>query len=90
MHGESASRRREILARFIAAPPISAAHLWCAPIRGRPERDVRDDCFRGLVAVVLEMGARSIVVESCPQDRQDERIIASLAQVGAIGRVQPL
>jgi len=88
MHSEGASRRQEILARFVAAPPISAAHLWRAPIRGRPERDVRDDCFRGLVAGVLEMGARRIVVESCSQDRQDEQVIgACLAEAGAIGRV---
>jgi hypothetical protein len=88
MHSEGVVRRQQILARFAAAPPITAAHLWRAPIRGRPERDAPDDCFRALVTAVLELDARRIVVESCSQDRQDEQIIgATLAQSGAIGRV---
>ena len=88
MHSEGVARRQQILARFAAAPPITAAHLWRAPIRGRPERDVRDDCFRALVTAVLELDARRIVVESCSQDRQDEQIIgATLARSGAIGMV---
>jgi hypothetical protein len=88
MHSEGASRRHQILARFIAMQPISAAHPWRAPILGRPERHVRDDCFRGLVDGVLGLDARRIVVESCAQDRQDEQVIgASLAHAGAIGRV---
>ena len=62
--------------------------MWRAPIGGRPERAVRDECFQALVPGVLELGARRIVVESCSQDAQDERVIgAGLARVGAIGQV---
>ncbi len=89
MRSEGASRRQQILARFLDARPVSAAHLWRAPIRGHPEREVRDECFRGLVEGVLDLGATRIVVESCAQDRQDEQVIGgSLAAAGAIGRVR--
>jgi hypothetical protein len=58
------------------------------PILGRPERDVRDECFRALVPGVLELGASRIVVESCSQDQLDERVIGSaLAAAGLIGTV---
>lgn len=88
MHSQGSTRRQQILARFLAAPPISAAQLWRAPIRGRPERDSRDDCFRELVEGVLDLGVRRIVVKSCSQDRQDERVIGeSPARAGAIRRV---
>lgn len=88
MHSEGSSRRQALLARFMSDPPIQQAHVWQAPIGGRPERAVRDECFRALVPGVLELGARRIVVESCSQDAQDERVIgAGLARVGAIGRV---
>lgn len=88
MHSEGAVRRAALLARFMNDPPIQQAHVWRARMGGRPERVVRDECFRALVPGVLELGARRIVVESCSQDAQDERVIGGgLAREGAIGRV---
>lgn len=88
MHSEGAARRRSILSQFVGQPPISAAFLWQTPIQGRPEREVRDTCFRSLVAHVAKLDTRRIVVESCSQDRQDERVIGdTLARVGAIRRI---
>lgn len=89
MHNEGARSRQQILNRFMQAPPVSEAHVWRAPISGRAERAVRDVCFRGLVAGVLELGATRIVVESCSQDRQDELVIgSSLARAGSVGTVE--
>jgi hypothetical protein len=46
---------------------------------------VRDECFRSLVAGVLELGTTRIVVESCAQDAKDRAVIGDvLASRGAI------
>ena len=56
---------------------------------GRPERDVRDECLRRLVAGVIELGAIRIVVESCSQDQRDKAVIgACLVAAGVTGRVE--
>lgn len=89
MQSEGAAQKRALLNQFVAAAPVGCAQMWIARLGGRRERDVRDACFRALVAHVVEMGARRIVVESCSQDAQDERVIgASLAAVQALGAVR--
>ena len=89
MHSEGTASRQRILARFMQAPPISAAHLWRLPMHGRSERAARDECFTALIPGVLDLGATRIVVESCSQDRQDKAVIGStLARAGALGRVE--
>ena len=89
LHDEGAASRRRILADFGRSAPIAAAHLWIARIGGRPERAVRDDCFRSLIPGVLEIGATRIVVESCSQDVQDRAVIGeALARRRAVGTVR--
>jgi hypothetical protein len=89
MHDEGAASRRRILAEFRRSEPVAAAHLWIARIGGRPERTVRDECFRDLVPGVLELGATRIVVESCSQDAQDRAVIGdALASRRALGTVR--
>jgi hypothetical protein len=89
MHDEGAASRRRILAEFRRSEPVAAAHLWIARIGGRPERAVRDECFRSLVPGVLELGATRIVVESCAQDARDRAMIGDvLASRGAIATVR--
>lgn len=52
-------------------------------------RAVRDKCFHALGPGCWSLGARRIVVESCSQGAQYERVIgAGLARVGAIGQVR--
>lgn len=89
MHSERAASRRRILAEFARREPIREAHLWIARIDGRPERQVRDACFRRLAQGVAKLGATSIVVDSCAQDAQDQRVIAgALAEIGALSRIR--
>lgn len=89
MHDEGSASRRRILTEFMRNGPIAAAHLWIAPIAGRAERVVRDECFRSLVPGVLELGASRIVVESCSQDAQDRAVIGeALAGRQAVGSVR--
>lgn len=89
MHSEGAASRRRILAEFVRYGPIDSAHLWVAPIAGRPERAVRDECFRNLVPYVVQLGGERLVVESCSQDAQDARVILeALTSRHAIGRLR--
>jgi len=89
MHSEGAAHRRAILAEFCRRPPVDSAHIWLAPLDGRPERAIRDGCFRKLVPGVLGIGASDLLVESCSQDRQDHRVIANaLTRAGALGRTR--
>lgn len=89
MHDEGAASWRRIIAEFRRSEPVAAAHLWIARIGGRPERTVRDECFRNLIPGVLELGATRVVVESCAQDAQDRGVIGdALASRRALGTVR--
>ncbi|MEU8225845.1 hypothetical protein [Kribbella sp. NPDC048915] len=73
MRDENDSRRREILST-LAGLGIQG-HLYRAPVAGRPIRQARDQCLRALVPDLLDLGVARLVIESCSQDRQDERVI---------------
>lgn len=67
-----------------AHPPIRQAHLFTAPLAGRPHRQVRDRLPAAWAVHSAELGARRILVESCAQDKQDlAALTGALAHIGA-------
>lgn len=76
---------RRIVAAFARTPPIRQAHLFTAPIAGRPHRQVRDQLLAALAVHSAELGARRILVESCAQDTPDlAALTGALAHIGAL------
>ena len=91
MHDERPENRRRIVAAFARTPPIRQAHLFTAPIAGRPHRQVRDQLLAALAVHSAELGARRILVESCAQDKQDlAALTGALARVGALETVRAM
>ncbi|MGX4711844.1 hypothetical protein [Rhodococcus ruber] len=63
---------------------IRQAHLFTAPIAGRPHRQVPGRLLAALAVHSAELGARRILVESCAQDAQDlAACTGALAHIGA-------
>ncbi|UOT08475.1 hypothetical protein MPY17_40160 (plasmid) [Rhodococcus opacus] len=89
MHDERPANRARLVKEFMRVCPIDAAHIFIAPIAGRRERAVRDDCLAELARTSAALGANRILVESCSQDRQDFQILTdSLKRVGALQQVR--
>ncbi|WP_416063817.1 hypothetical protein [Rhodococcus indonesiensis] len=72
------------MAAFARTPPIRQAHLFTAPIAGRPHRQVRDRLLAAVAVHSAELGARRILVESCAPDTQDlAALTGALPHIGA-------
>ncbi|GCE40958.1 hypothetical protein Rhow_004601 [Rhodococcus wratislaviensis] len=89
MHDERPANRGRIVKEFMRVCPVDEAHIFIAPIAGRRERAVRDDCLAELARKSAALGANRILVESCSQDRQDFRVLTgSLSAIGALDQVR--
>lgn len=75
---------RRIVAAVARTPPIRQAHLFTAPIAGRPHRQVPGRLPAAWAVHSAGLGARRILVESCAQDRQVfAALTGALARIGA-------
>ena len=83
LHMKAETRNRgQIISRFMAARPISQAHIFTGHLRGtsRTQREVRTECLHALATYAADNAATRILVESCSQDKQDRD-----ALIGALG-----
>lgn len=92
LHMKAETRNRgQIISRFMAARPISQAHIFTGHLRGtsRTQREVRTECLHALATYAADNAATRILVESCSQDKQDrDALIGALAAKGASDRVR--
>jgi len=85
MAKESKRRRRELLTAI--APMDLQAFVATSPLAGRDsQRSARDLCLRQLVEWLVAAEVDELVIESCDQDRDDDRaVLAALYGLDATG-----